>query len=242
MIARIIEAKRREVEALEARSFGPRKRPVRKLVFDGPINIIAELKRKSPSAGFMGEISEERIFAYTRYSRAISVLTDAAFFGGSYEFLAEVAGKTHLPVLCKDFVIHRKQIDRAWAAGADLVLLIARILTKAQLEALYGHALALGLSCLVELHGREEADKLAGIDPDIVGANARDLDTLEIDLDKAAETLPHLSAPFRVAESGIKSRQDIERMQEAGANGFLIGETLMRSQDPAATFEELLHG
>ncbi len=166
MIEKIIEAKKLEVEGLKRSSFGPRKRPVRKLALDGPVNIIAELKRKSPSAGFIGEIDEARIAAYSRYARAISVLTDSAFFGGSYEFLDHVAGSTDLPVLCKDFVIDRKQIDRAYAAGADLVLLIARILTRAQLEMLYSHARDLGLSCLVEIHEREELDAIAGLDPD----------------------------------------------------------------------------
>ncbi len=242
MIERIIETKKREVEALGSATFSPRERPVRQLAFQGPVNIIAELKRRSPSAGFIGEVDEERISAYNRYARAISVLTDTSFFGGSYEFLTEVAGKTELPVLCKDFVIHRLQIDRAYAAGADLVLLIARILTEAQLEALYAHARGLGLSCLVEVHRKEEMDKLAGIDPAMVGVNARDLDTLEIDLERAAEILACVKARVKVAESGIKSRQDIERLGSAGANGFLIGETLMRSPDPTAVFEELLHG
>ncbi len=85
-------------------------------------------------------------------------------------------------------------------------------------------------------------DGIAGLDPDIVGVNARDLDTLEIDLERAAQTLSYVTAPVRIAESGIRSRHDIERMGKAGANGFLVGEALMRSKAPAATFEELLHG
>jgi len=242
MIERIVEKKKLEVEGLVGQSFGPRQRPVRKLAFDGPVNIIAELKRKSPSAGFIGEIDEGRIGAYSRYARAISVLTDSFFFGGSYKFLDRVAAMTDLPLLCKDFIIDRKQIDRAYAAGADLVLLIARMLTAAQLESLYRHARDLGLSCLVEIHGREELDRIAGIDPEIVGVNSRDLDTLGIDLEKAARTLACVTSPMRIAESGIRSRHDIERMAKAGANGFLVGETLMRSKEPAATFEELLHG
>ena len=242
MIEKIIEAKKIEVAGLRRSSFGLRKRPVRKLAFDGPINIIAELKRKSPSAGFIGEIDDARIVAYSRYARAISVLTDSAFFGGSYEFLDRVAGSTDLPLLCKDFVIDPKQIDRAYAAGADLVLLIARILTGAQLELLYSHAWGLGLSCLVEIHEREELDAIAGLDADMVGVNARDLDTLEIDLERAGQTLSCVTAPVRIAESGIRSRHDIERMGRSGANGFLVGEALMRSKEPAATLEELLHG
>jgi indole-3-glycerol phosphate synthase len=248
MIAEILKTKQKEIEALKKDAVGPRKRPVREgrvvrpLVFDGGTNIIAELKRRSPSAGYLSEITPERISVYGRYAKAVSVLTDATYFGGSYEFLNEVAGATSLPVLCKDFIIDRVQIDRAYAAGADLVLLIARILTKEQLFGLYAYARELGIECLIELHDRADAEKVDGMHPSIVGVNGRDLDTLEIDLDKVADMLACVTAPFRIAESGIRSRQDIERMQASGANGFLIGETLMRSDDPETVFGELLHG
>jgi indole-3-glycerol phosphate synthase len=242
MIAQILKTKRHEVEVLEKTAFGPRKRPLRKPVFDGPVNIIAELKRRSPSAGFLGEIDPERISIYGRYAKAISVLTDATYFGGSYEFLAQVADISALPILCKDFIIDPRQIDRAWSAGADLILLIARILTRQELEALRAYARMLGLACLIELHDRADMEKIEGMHPDMIGVNGRDLDTLDVDLDRVAEMLPEVVAPFRVAESGIRSRQDIKRMARAGANGFLIGETLMRSSHPERLFEELLHG
>lgn len=253
MIAEILKTKQKEIEALKKDAFGPRKRRVREgrvregrvvrpLVFDGGTNIIAELKRRSPSAGYLSEITPERISVYGRYAKAISVLTDAVYFGGSYEFLNEVAGVTSLPVLCKDFIIDRVQIDRAYAAGADLVLLIARILTKKQLFELYAYARELGIECLVELHDGADAEKADGMHPNIVGVNGRDLDTLEMDLDKVERMLARVSAPFRIAESGIRSRRDIERMQASGANGFLIGEALMRSDDPETVFGELLHG
>jgi indole-3-glycerol phosphate synthase len=242
VIEKILETKRREVQALGEAVFPPRKGPVRRLVFDGAVNIIAELKRRSPSAGTIGEIDEARIATYDRYAKAISVLTDASYFGGSYEFLAEVADATTVPILCKDFIIDPAQIDRAFAAGADLVLLIARILTRKDLESLRAHAHTLGLACLVELHDRADMEKIEGMHPDMIGINGRDLDTLTMDLSRVAELLPEVRAPFRIAESGIKSRQDIERMKRAGANGFLIGETLMRAPHPEAVFEELLDG
>jgi indole-3-glycerol phosphate synthase len=241
MIDRIVRAKKEEVRGLKGRDFGHRKKPLVPLVFDGPINIIAELKRCSPSAGFIGEISPERIDVYSKYARAISVLTDKTFFGGSMEFLAEVADQTTLPLLCKDFIIHPLQIDCAYAAGADIILLIARILEKEEIESLYAYARELGLACLLEIHRREEMTKLADISPSLVGVNSRDLDTLQIDLNGAAGLLSSMmAAPMRVAESGIKTRRDIERLK--GANGFLIGESLMRATDPEETLLELLYG
>jgi indole-3-glycerol phosphate synthase len=240
VIDRILETKRQELEAMDTGLFGPRRKPVAPLALNGPVNIIAELKRKSPSAGFMGEIDPGRVAVYGRYAKAISVVTDRTYFGGSLQFLAEAAEMTDLPILCKDFIIDRKQIDLAYAAGADLVLLIARILGKENLGTLYSHARGLGLACLVELHDAADIAIIEDLAPPILGVNARDLDTLNMDLEAAAVLLTQIEAPVRVAESGIKSRKDMERMK--GANAFLIGETLMRAQDLEATFEELLHG
>jgi indole-3-glycerol phosphate synthase len=239
MIDRIVAVKREEGALLRGRRFGPRRKPIVRLEFEGPVNIIAELKRKSPSAGFLAEIDPERIAIYSAYAKAISVLTDSAFFGGSMDFLSEVAHQTPLPVLCKDFIIDPSQIDYAYAAGADLILLIARILSKDEMESLYAHAHQLGLQCLIELHTEEEAENLADRDVPIVGVNSRDLDSLQIDLERAARILLKVRAAVRIAESGIRSRQDMVRLQ--AANGFLIGETLMRSSNVEATFRELLH-
>jgi indole-3-glycerol phosphate synthase len=240
MIRAILETKREEVRALKVLRFKERQKPVTRLQLKGPVNIIAELKRKSPSRGFIGDVDDERIAAYSRHAIAISVLTDHTYFGGSFDFLEEVAGKSPLPILAKDFIIHESQIDCAYARGADMVLLIARILGKERFEALYGHAKALGLECLVEIHGREELEHILAVNPPIVGVNARDLDTLKIDLDQAVSLLSSVVAPVRVAESGITSRRDMERFK--GAQVFLIGETLMKSYDIDATFGELLNG
>jgi indole-3-glycerol phosphate synthase len=242
MIRAILETKKQEMAALKPGGLSARTKPVRPLVFDDEINIIAELKRKSPSAGFIGEITAAGIETYSTYAKAISVLTDGMYFGGTFSLLSEVAGQTHLPILCKDFVIDPVQIDLAYASGADVVLLIARILTKEELEHLYGHAHRLGLACLVELHDARDLEKTAGLKPHIVGVNARNLDTLEMDIGAAASLMPVVDAPVRIAESGIRSRRDIERMSRAGANGFLIGETLMRSENLEATFKELIYG
>jgi indole-3-glycerol phosphate synthase len=242
MISAILESKREEIEQMGALRPGPRRRPLMPLVFngpDGPVNIIAELKSKSPSAGFLGEVEAERVAIYSKYARGISVLTDRTYFGGSFELLEQIAGRTDLPLLCKDFIIDESQIDLAYAKGADLILLIVRILSKERLSALYAHAKALGLSCLIEIHDSWELGRIPAIIPQIIGVNARDLSTLRIDFDTALAVLSRINSPIRIAESGIKSRHDIERFK--AANGFLIGEMLMRSRDLEATFAELLY-
>lgn len=240
MIEQIVETKKKEVEALRTLELTTRTKPVIPFALKEDVNIIAELKRKSPSAGDIGEIDDERIALYSRYATAISILTDNTYFGGSFEVLADVADKIDLPILCKDFFIDTVQIDLAYSKGADLILLIARILDKEHLKDLYGYARGLGLNCLVEIHTAGELEKIADLNAEIVGVNARDLDTLAIDLERGKEILSRVSAPVRVAESGIKSRKDIEGF--CNANCFLIGETLMRSQNLESTFRELLYG
>lgn len=240
MIDRILETKKKEVAALRHREIPPRTRPIIPFTLRKDVNIIAELKRRSPSAGNIGEIDDRRIAVYSQYAAAISILTDATYFGGSFDVLANVAGKTSVPILCKDFIIDTSQIDLAWSKGADMILLIARILDENSLKYLYDHAHSLGLNCLIEVHEAKELEKIAGLNADIVGVNTRDLDTLAIDFDKAEKILSFVEAPVRVAESGIRSRADIEKF--TGANCFLIGETLMRSTDLESTFRELIYG
>lgn len=240
MLEQIVETKKREVELLKTLELTPRTKPVIPFSLKEGVNIIAELKRRSPSAGDIGEIDDERIVLYSRYATAISILTDNTYFGGSFEVLADVAGKIDLPILCKDFFMDTVQVDLAYSKGADLILLIARILDKEQMKHLYGYARRLGLNCLVEVHAADELDKIAELNVEIIGVNARDLDTLVIDLERSKEILSRVSAPVRVAESGIKTRKDIEGFHDA--NCFLIGETLMRSQDLESTFQELLYG
>jgi len=240
VIAAILEAKRKELRRMGKAVPGRRRKPMYPFVCDGPVSIIAELKRRSPSAGYFGEINPGRVRVYGKYAKAISVLTDRTYFGGSLELLAEVAEISGLPILCKDFIIHRRQIDAAYAAGADMVLLIARILGREGLAALYTHAAGLGLACLVEVHDAADVAIIEDLNPPIVGVNARDLDTLEIDMEAAGRLLARIEAPVRVAESGIRSGKDIKRL--GAANAYLVGEALMRSADLEATFEELLHG
>ena len=240
MIEQILANKRKEVLELGSVKRGHRQKPVRSLDLRQGTNIIAELKRKSPSAGRINKIDDTRVAVYTRYATAISVLTDNHYFGGSFDLLADVSRKTSLPVLCKDFIIDKAQIDLAYSKGADLILLIAGILNELELKDLYDYARGKGLNCLVEVHTMEELERISHLNADIIGVNARDLDTLSIDLSRAAEIMTCVQAPVKVAESGIKSRFDMERVP--GANCFLIGETLMRSEDLESTFRGLLYG
>lgn len=240
MIDKIIQNKREEVKNLIGQRFAPRAKPIIPFVADEQINIIAELKRKSPSAGFIADIDDTRIAVYSKYAKAISVLTDKVFFGGSMDFLTEVTQSTPLPVLCKDFIIDPVQIDVAYSAGADLILLIVRVLNAQELATLYTHARDMGMECLVELHTASEIPRISSISPSVVGVNARNLDTLHIDLDYASALLTQVQSQVRVAESGIKTRDDINRLKEC-ANAFLIGETLMRSTNLESTFEDLLY-
>jgi indole-3-glycerol phosphate synthase len=239
MIDKIVKSKKEEVKTLRGLHFAPRSKPIIPFVPDKKVNIIAELKRKSPSAGFIADIDNDRIETYSKYARAISVLTDRTYFGGSMDFLTKVAQSTPLPVLCKDFIIDPVQIDAAYSAGADFVLLIVRILNDQELESLYTHARDLGLECLVELHTTSEIPRISHITPTVVGVNARDLDTLLVDLNRATTILKQVGSKIRVAESGIKTRDDMNSLK-GYANAFLIGETLMRSTNLDAVFEDLL--
>lgn len=237
MIDEIVFNKSLEIKSLGLCPF-ERKKSLLKASFNDKINIIAELKSKSPSYGNFNVNTLSLIEIYSKYAKAISVLTDSKYFGGSFEFLKEVSDNTHLPVLCKDFIIDKKQIDWAYACGADIVLLIVRILSKQQLRDLYDYAYSLGLEALVELHTQQDLDKL-DFKPSMVGANARDLDALTIDKASARNLLNQLDNPIKIAESGIRERKDIEFFMPV-ANVFLIGEALLKSSDIESTFKEFL--
>ncbi|OSS41757.1 Indole-3-glycerol phosphate synthase [Desulfurella amilsii] len=237
MIEQIITNKAREVKSLRSCPY-KRTKPILKPDFSDTVNIIAELKSKSPSFGNFNVNMSNLIEIYSKYAKAISVLTDSKYFGGSFEFLHEVSRRTNLPILCKDFIIDKKQIDWAAAAGADIVLLIARVLDKGQLKELYDYTYGLGLEALVEVHRQQDLHKIE-FKPHFLGVNARDLDTLNIDKKAAKEMLSKFCVPVKIAESGIRNRPDVEFFLPV-ANVFLIGEALLKSSDIEATFKELL--
>ncbi len=242
LLDEILREKRLEVEGLKVS--GERKRGFYRLKDSfkkGKINIVAEIKQSSPSAGFIKDINLDSVLkVYNRYAKGISVLTDRKFFGGSYELLKEVSERTNLPVLCKGFIIDKRQIDMAYVHGADIVLLIVRILEDRALEELYDYSIGLGLDVLVEVHSKVELDRVKKLKPAILGVNSRDLDTLDISLRRAKDILESVDFEcLRIAESGIRTRADVEFLKSS-CDGFLIGEALLKSDNIEEKFKELM--
>jgi indole-3-glycerol phosphate synthase len=209
-------------------------------------NIIAEIKRASPSKGvFKADLdAAAQAKAYVAGgARAISVLTDEAFFRGALADLEAVRAVSPLPVLRKEFILDPYQLYEARAAGADAVLLIVRMLTPAQLGELLAICQGLGMEALVEIHGEAELKVAARSGARLIGINNRDLATFETDLDIALRLARRLPADrIPVAASGIRHRTDIEYNLDKGLYNFLIGESLVRAADPVAHLERLLGG
>ena len=209
-----------------------------------PMSIIAEVKRASPSKGALAGIASPLDLA-RRYEDAgaavISVLTERRRFAGSLEDLHAVRAGVSIPILRKDFMVDEYQFYEARAAGADVILLIVAALSKNQLRDYYDLATELGMAALVEVHTHEEVEDALDINPRIIGVNARNLKTLEIDLAAFTRLIPEIpSTIIRVAESGISERSEVEIAQAAGARAILVGETLVRTGDPKAKIDALL--
>jgi len=207
--------------------------------------VIAEIKLGSPRLGSLaGRFDPEAVArAYAAAgAAALSVVVEPDFFGGSYGLLARCRAASGLPALAKDFVVHPAQLERARAAGADAVLLIAALYDRAELAALSALARGLGLVPLIETHDEADLDLLdgAGDDWELVGINHRDLRTFEVDLGRSAALVPRLPAgAIKVAESGIASGADVARLAAAGFDAFLIGESLLLAADPGAKLRAL---
>ncbi len=206
--------------------------------------IIAEVKRSSPSKGALSDIADPRALA-AQYQEAgaavVSVLTEKRRFGGSLEDLISVRSEISIPILRKDFMIDEYQFLEARAAGADVVLLIVAALSKNQLKDYYDLATELGMAVLVETHTAQEIEDAMAIEPRIIGVNARNLKTLDIDLAAFTSLIPMIpDSVIRVAESGISQRSEVEVAQGAGANAILVGETLVRSGNPRSAINQLL--
>jgi indole-3-glycerol phosphate synthase len=245
----IVAAKKREVHGLKHRTCytrvgeGPRKNVASSLrrPVNGPLRLIAENKRKSPSAGALSTVlgTAERAVRYAESGAAmVSILCDEEFFGGSWEHVVEArralaaAGHT-IPVLAKEFVIDERQLREASACGADAVLLIARILDRQKLRELFVQAESLGLESLVEVVTDEELEWAVAAGAKIFGVNARDLDTLVMDPERAARMLEAIPEPcIPLYLSGVKGPDDVRRVAATRAHAALVGETLMREADP----------
>jgi indole-3-glycerol phosphate synthase len=205
--------------------------------------VIAECKRTSPSKGRLCEDYDPAAIA-TAYAAggaaAISVLTEPAFFEGDLGHLHAVRHAVEIPVLRKDFMLERSQLEEARAAGADAVLLIVAALDDGTLRSLHAAASDLGLAALVEVHDERELDRAIAAGATIIGVNNRDLRSLETDPTTAERLSPRIPPEaIAVCESGLRAPEDLARFSTLGYRGFLVGETLMRSDDSAAALRRL---
>jgi indole-3-glycerol phosphate synthase len=216
---------------------------IKPLQRDG-VNIIAEIKRRSPSKGVIRENFDPLVIArnYTNGgAAAISVLTEEDFFDGSLDHLRAVNEVTDRPLLRKDFIFDDYQVCEAAHAGADAILLIAAMLDGTQLNQLLQTAHALGLDALVEVHDHDELEKALQYDVRLLGVNNRDLRTFETTLDTSLQLAAEAPKSITlVSESGIRTREDIDRLRAAGFHAFLIGEELMRASDEGEALAGLL--
>ena len=215
------------------------------LAGDG-VAVIAEIKRRSPSAGRLAGASAGDVAALARGlaeagAAALSVLTEPGHFGGSLDDLARVSAAVRVPVLRKDFLLDPAQLYEARASGASAVLLIARVLGGARLGDLVRLAADLGMASLVEVHDEAELAPALAAHPAALGVNARDLDTLRVDAGVVERLLPAVpSGSVAVAESGLTRRGDVERVAGCGADAVLIGTAISGSADPPAALRTLL--
>jgi indole-3-glycerol phosphate synthase len=207
------------------------------------LSLIAEHKRRSPSAGTIREglALEQIVAAYERAgAAALSILTDGPSFGGSLADLQAARASSRLPILRKDFIIDPYQLRESFAAGADAILLVVAALSQPVLTQLRRLALELGLAALVEVHDGAELARAAAAGAQMIGINNRDLATLRVDTRRTYELLESIPAgTLVVAESGFSARAELEALSEAGVDGVLIGEALMRSDDIEAACREL---
>lgn len=208
------------------------------------MNVIAEVKRSSPSKGALAPIADPASLA-SHYEEAgaavVSVLTEQRRFGGSLKDLDAVRKAIDIPILRKDFMVDEYQFLEARAHGADVVLLIVAALSKNQLKDFYDLTTELGMAALFEVHTHAELDDAMAVEPRIVGVNSRNLKTLEVNAQAFADIIPTIpSNLIRVAESGISSRADVAFAESAGATAILVGEALVKSGDPINSMHELL--
>ena len=207
--------------------------------------VIAEMKKASPSRGVIREHFDPQAIAAS-YEAAgaacLSVLTDETFFQGADAHLAQAKAAADLPILRKDFIIDEYQVFEARELGADCILLIAAVLDTERIAAFSGLAAQLGLDALVEVHNARELDAALDSAPTMLGINNRDLRTFDTSLDTTLSLLAQVpQGTTVVTESGIRTREDVHRMRDAGVEAFLVGEAFMRAHDPGTALRELFH-
>ncbi len=234
---------RRPLSALRDRPLPPARDFAAALRRPG-LSAIAEIKRRSPSRGAIRE-SLDVVGIAGEYAKseavALSVLTETSRFGGSDEDLIRARAAVDLPVLRKDFTIDEYQIHEARAIGADALLLIVRILSSVQLRDFLAAAGAVGITALVEVHDERELERALELDASIIGVNNRNLETLRVELSTSLRLRQKIPAGrLAIAESGIETRDDVQRIEDAGYDAMLIGESLLRAASPGGKLRELL--
>ena len=252
ILARIVERKRVEVAAKQpsrhsfeqsARYQSGQRRDFARALRAKPPAIIAEIKKASPSKGLLAPDFNPSAQAQSYFAggaAALSVLTDRDFFQGSLSDLKTARASAFLPVIRKDFTIDEIDILEAAASGADAILLIAAILTRDELTSFRLLAESYSMAALVEVHDSDELAKALDAGAPVIGVNNRDLRTFNVSLETSERLAALMPAEVtKVAESGIHSREDVSRLQEAGFHAFLVGEHLMKSPDPAGALRAL---
>ena len=253
ILDQIVETKRREVAALAASDIQALERaarlapPTRGFLaqLKGPgMQVIAEIKKASPSAGVLRDPFDPAAIALSYASAGaacLSVLTDIDYFQGSLANLRTARNAVNIPVLRKDFLIDPLQVIESRAAGADAILLIAEILDSESLKQMHELAQSFGMDVLVEMHDVASLEKIKTLNPPLAGVNNRDLNTFVTRLDHSLEMRPHLPAgALVVSESGIREPSDITKLMAGGIKAVLVGETFMRAPDPGARLSWLL--
>lgn len=257
MLDQIVERKKKEVADLKKRIASdpdhPLSRPIKgknshrflHAFHKEELTVIAEVKRKSPSAGSIGKIEDPILLAKTYEAggaSVISVLTDGEGFGGCIEDLQKVSSECTVPVLRKDFIVDPIQIAEAILAGAEAVLLIVRVLGDRMGEFIK-YADEMGIDAFVEINDEEELKIAVAAGAKVIGVNNRDLRTFEVDILKAEKLFSKIpDTCIKVAASGMKTLEDVHRMRKTGYDGVLIGEALVRSEDPKGFIKEMTGG
>jgi len=251
-LGQIIATKRKEAEALESRKADLKRaalqrneyRGFRSLLFQpGIVTVIAECKAASPTAGTIAAkydpVAQAKLYEKGG-AGAISVLTDREYFRGCLEDMKKVRAAVQVPVLRKDFILTEAQVYESIAAGADAFLLIVAALSDPELKGLHELGRGLGADVLVEVHDMAEMDRALEVEADIIGINNRNLHTFEVDLKTTEALAPEIPSDcLGISESGIRTREDVKFVTAQGIHCLLVGESLMKDQDPAAALKSL---
>lgn len=255
MLSRIIEEKEREIDeakaakpldelAAEAKNVYVRSAFKKNISRPHHINLIAEIKKASPSKGILrGDFNPAKIAVtyQANGAQAISVLTDARFFEGRLEYIKKIKENISLPVLRKDFIIDEYQIYESVVAGADAILLISDLLTLDELKRFHALASSLNLDVLTEVHSEEDISKALAAGVDIIGINNRDLHTFKVDIGVTQRLIRLIPQnKIKVSESGIKSYEDVMFLKSMGLNAVLIGEAFMEADDIGAKMRDII--